>query len=120
MEATTLQERAEIERLTRERSEVLEDLEHLRADLRSMAEPSADEADVDAYEREKTWALVQRLERKLESIDHALRIARNGTYGICENCEGRIDPARLEALPEATLCLDCQRQVERRNRRRPF
>jgi RNA polymerase-binding protein DksA len=120
MEATTLQERAEIERLTRQRSEVLEDLEHLRADLRSMAEPSADEADVDAYEREKTWALVQRLERKLESIDHALRIAQNGTYGICENCGDRIDPARLEALPEATLCLDCQRQVERRNRRRPF
>jgi DnaK suppressor protein len=120
MESTTVQERAEIGRLTRERTEILEDLEHLRADLRSMAEPSADEADVDAYEREKTWALVQRLERKLGSIDHALRIVQNGTYGICESCGDRIDPARLEALPEATLCLDCQRQVERRNRRRPF
>jgi DnaK suppressor protein len=120
MAVTTLQGKAEIERLANERAEILEDLEHLRADLRSMAEPSADEADVDAYEREKTWALVQRLERKLESIDHALRIAQNGTYGICENCGERIDPARLEALPEATLCLDCQRQVERRNRRRSF
>ena len=120
MEAPTLKERAEIERLSRERSEIIEDLEHLRADLRNMAEPSADEADVDAYEREKTWALVQRLERKLESIEHALRIAQSGTYGICENCGGRIDPARLEALPEATLCLECQRQVERRNKRRPF
>ena len=120
MTVTALQGKAEIERLANERTEILEDLEHLRADLRSMAEPSADEADVDAYEREKTWALVQRLERKLESIDHALRIAQNGTYGICENCGERIDPARLEALPEATLCLDCQRQVERRNRRRSF
>ena len=120
MEAPVVQERAEIEKLARERVEILEDLGHLRKDLRNMAEPSADEADVDAYEREKTWALVQRLERKLESIDHALRIAQSGTYGICENCGNRIDPARLEALPEATLCLDCQRQVERRNRRRPF
>jgi RNA polymerase-binding transcription factor DksA len=66
------------------------------------------------------WALIQTLERKLDSIDHALRLARNGTYGICESCGERIDPARLEILPEATLCLNCQRQKERRNRRRRF
>jgi RNA polymerase-binding transcription factor DksA len=83
-----------------------------------MAEPSADEADVDAYEREKTWALVQRLERKLESIDHALRLAQAGTYGVCEGCGSRIDPARLEILPEATLCLECQRKLERQSKRR--
>jgi RNA polymerase-binding transcription factor DksA len=95
-------------------------MEHLRVDLRNMAEPSADEADLDAYEREKTLALIQTLERKLDSIDHALRLARNGTYGICESCGERIDPARLEILPEATLCLNCQRQKERQNRRRRF
>jgi DnaK suppressor protein len=120
MEATTTQAQADIEKLELSRQEILEDLEHLRADLRSLAEPSADETDIDAYEREKTWALVQRLERKLESIEHALRMARAGTYGTCENCGNRIDPARLEVLPEATLCLDCQRQIERQNRpRRP-
>jgi len=118
MEATTTQAQAEVERLELIRQEIVEDLDHLRADLRNMAEPSADETDVDAYEREKTWALVQRLERKLESVDHALRLARSGTYGICEDCGNRIDPARLEILPEATLCLDCQRKLERQNRRR--
>lgn len=120
MEATATQDRAEIKRLEHVREEIIEDLDHLRADLRNMAEPSADETDVDAYEREKTWALVQRLERKLESVDHALRIARTGSYGICEGCGSRIDPARLEILPEATLCLNCQRQLERQNRRRRY
>ena len=120
MKTTTTQSQVEIERLELVRSEIREDMEHLRVDLRNMAEPSADEADLDAYEREKTLALIHTLERKLDSIDHALRLARNGTYGTCESCGERIDPARLEILPEATLCLNCQRQKERRNKRRRF
>ena len=119
MEAAIIQDRTDdVEKLELTRQEIFEELEHLRAELRSIAEPSADQADVDAYEREKTWALVQRLERKLESMEHALRMARAGTYGICEGCGDRIDPARLEVLPEATLCLDCQREIERQHRRR--
>ena len=104
-------------KLKETRQELLEDIEGLRRDLRSMAEPSADEADVDAYEREKTWALIQRLQAKLESVEHAIHAAERGTYGICEGCGQPIDPARLEILPEATMCLDCQRQLERRLRR---
>ena len=118
MAVNTTQKQTELERLEAAQKELLEDIEHLQADLRSMAEPSADEADVDAYEREKTWALVQRLQRKLESVERAMQLARSGTYGTCENCGQRIDPARLEIIPEATLCLDCQRQFERQNRRR--
>lgn len=117
MNASTTQQQTEVARLEETREELLKDLEHLRADLRNMAEPSADEADVDAYEREKTWALVQRLQYKLELVERALQAARKGHYGICENCGKRIDPARLEILPEATLCLECQRQYERQMRR---
>jgi len=118
MEAVFVRAQTEVSKLETEREEILTKLENLRIDLRNMAEPSADEADVDAYEREKTWALIQSLQRKLESIEHALELARKGTYGICESCGGRIDPARLEILPQATLCLKCQRQFERLNRRR--
>jgi RNA polymerase-binding protein DksA len=117
MEATATQNLSELSRLEAERTETLEELDHLRADLRNMAEPSADEADVDAYEREKTWALIQTLERKLESIDLAVQAAKNGTYGICEGCGERIERARLEVLPQARLCLECQRAFERRTRR---
>jgi DnaK suppressor protein len=120
MNATATQQQVDIEKLEQSRSETLEEMEHLRIEMRNMAEPSADEADIDAYEREKTFALIKTLERKVDSIEHALRMARNGTYGICENCSNRIDPARLEILPEATLCLECKRQKERRSRRRPY
>jgi DnaK suppressor protein len=59
-------------------------------------------------------ALVQGLERKLASIDYALRQAQDGAYGICERCGEPIDPARLEAVPETTLCLKCKVIAERR------
>ena len=109
--------KAALDKLERERRETLEKLENLRMDLRRMGEPTADEADIDAYEREKTLALVHGLERKLESLERAMHLARNGAYGICEQCGERIDPARLEILPQATLCLRCQRQFEQRSRR---
>ncbi len=118
MGTTTRPQIEEIARLEQARKEVLEDLEHLQADLRNMAEPSADETDIDAYEREKTWALVQRLQTKLESLERAIKLAEKGKYGICESCGRRIAPARLEILPETTYCLDCQRKLERQNMRR--
>ena len=120
MEGTATQVQTDVEKLEAMRQEIVVEIEHLRVDLRNTAEPSADEGDIDAYEREKTFALVQRLQRKLESVDHALRMAKKGTYGICETCGDRITPARLEILPEATLCLECQRQAERQYKKRRF
>jgi RNA polymerase-binding protein DksA len=106
-----------IDTLEQQRQDVIREMANLRNDLRNMAEPSADEADVDAYEREKTWALLQTLQRKLDSIDHAIRQAQDGAYGICEGCGERIDPARLEILPATTFCLSCKRKAEMKNRR---
>lgn len=118
MESVTIRARPEIEKLEQQRLETQEELERLQLELRSLAEPSADEADLDAYEREKTWALVQRMRQKLRSIEGALALAQSGAYGICQTCGERIEPARLEILPEATLCLQCQREYERSNKRR--
>lgn len=107
----------DVARLESERQELLLELEHLQAELHSLAEPTADDVDVNAYEREKTWALVTGLQHKLESVEHALQLAKKGSYGICQSCHSEIDPARLEILPQATLCLKCQREFERQNRR---
>jgi len=111
------QARPDVAKLELVRQETIEELEHLWLELRNLAEPTADEADANAYEQEKTLLLVQSLQRKLETVEQAIQSAQRGTYGICENCRERIDPARLEILPEATLCLKCQREFERRNRR---
>jgi DnaK suppressor protein len=103
----------QMERLQKEREQTLVELGRLREALKSEVDPDADEGDPDLVEREKVMALVQRLERKLEAIDDALRQAQKGTYGICERCGEPIDPARLEIVPEATLCVKCKTIVER-------
>ena len=109
----------QIEKLQKEREQTLLELRRLREALKSEVDPDADEGDPDLVEREKVLALVQGLERKLEAIDYALRQTQKGTYGICERCGEPIDPARLEAVPEATLCVKCKAIVEQQTRMRP-
>ena len=104
---------AEREKLETERSAILDDIEHLKEWLQGEVDVDADEGDPDLAEREKNLALLMVMERKLESVNSALRAMDKGNYGICERCGNPIDPARLEVRPDATLCLDCQREVER-------
>lgn len=99
--------------LEKERLEVEDDIEHLREWLQTEVDVDVDEGDPDLSEREKNLALLTTLSRKLESIQAALRAMDKGMYGTCERCGNPIDPARLEVLPDATHCLDCQREVER-------
>ncbi|MFQ6057263.1 MAG: TraR/DksA family transcriptional regulator [Anaerolineae bacterium] len=73
----------------------------------------ADDA-TEVFEQTKSLALRRNLERMLEQVEEALRRFEEGTYGICEQCGEQIDPARLRALPYATLCFDCQQHRERR------
>jgi DnaK suppressor protein len=108
--------KALIDKLKEEQAQVLLELVRLREALRTEVDPDADEGDPDLVEREKVVALVQGMERRLESIEYALRQAQDGSYGICERCGQPIDPARLEAVPEATMCVKCKTIVERQSR----
>ena len=108
-----------VKKLKEEEAQALQELARLHETLRAEVDPDVDEGDPDLVEREKVMALVQGLERKLESIGDALRQAQEGTYGICERCGQPIDPARLEAVPEATLCVKCKAVVERQTRLSP-
>ncbi|UCC89759.1 MAG: TraR/DksA C4-type zinc finger protein [Anaerolineales bacterium] len=71
----------------------------------------ADDA-TDAFEQAKELSLLQNSERVLAQVETALARFEADTYGICERCREPIDPARLKALPYATLCLDCQQRAE--------
>jgi DnaK suppressor protein len=73
----------------------------------------ADDA-TEAFEQAKNLALRQNLERLLDQVEDALERFEAGTYGLCEQCGREIDPARLKALPYATLCLSCQQRRESR------
>lgn len=68
----------------------------------------ADDAN-DTSEQETMVALQQGAERELARVQEALAAIDAGTYGICTNCGKPISPARLDALPWATLCIDCQK-----------
>lgn len=103
----------EREKLERELEETQRKLARMREYLKYEVDGNIDEGDPEIYEREKNFALVQSLERKVESITRALRLAEAGMYGICERCGKAIDPARLEALPDASMCLKCRTEVER-------
>jgi DnaK suppressor protein len=66
------------------------------------------------YDRELGYTLEENSEHVLSDIDAALKRIEEGTYGICTNCGKQIPEERLEARPWATLCIDCQRERERR------
>ena len=44
-----------------------------------------------------------------ERVDRALAKLEDGTYGLCDNCGRPIQPARLRAMPEGVVCIDCAR-----------
>jgi DnaK suppressor protein len=67
-----------------------------------------EEEATETLELEKRLALENRVRQELTGIEHALRKFEEGTYGKCDNCGKLIDPARMEALPQASLCLDCK------------
>jgi DnaK suppressor protein len=49
----------------------------------------------------------------LDQVETALEKLDRGDYGRCESCRGAISVARLEALPFATHCIDCERELEK-------
>ena len=65
-----------------------------------------------SVEREMTLATRSRLRQRAQRLAGALERLRDGLYGVCEECEGPIAPARLAALPEVTTCVVCQHRLE--------
>jgi DnaK suppressor protein len=67
-----------------------------------------EEEATETLELEKRLVLENRIRQEIASVEHALEKIEKGTYGLCDNCGKKIDPERLEALPQASLCLNCK------------
>jgi RNA polymerase-binding protein DksA len=65
------------------------------------------------FEQQRDLALRERNQQQLAAIEAALARLEAGTYGSCVRCGNAIAPERLEALPSAAHCIDCQRIVGR-------
>jgi RNA polymerase-binding transcription factor DksA len=66
----------------------------------------------DLFEHELAIGLSHKTRQQLVEVDAALARIGSGTYGVCEDCHQKIDPARLRALPRARRCVPCQRRAE--------
>lgn len=66
----------------------------------------------ETFEHEQGLALEWNLRRQLQATEEALRRMDEGSYGICANCGEEIPLERLEALPQATLCIRCKKEQE--------
>jgi DnaK suppressor protein len=64
------------------------------------------------FARELDMTLEEQARESLEQIERALRRLEEGTYGMCARCQDAIPEARLEAMPEAELCLSCKEREE--------
>src|SRR6516164_4656320 len=87
----------------------LEDLRNFKA-----TDSIGDSADAafDAGSEEIASQLAELEARELSQIERALARIKQGIYGICEGCQGKIPVVRLNALPYSTTCVQCQREME--------
>ena len=78
--------------------------------VQDLAEPLNPDSSEQAVEMEDDASLEAQavlVAREIASINRALLRIENGTYGECVRCGDAIAPKRLEARPEAALCISC-------------
>ena len=98
-------------RLVAKREELLHDL----AKNREVSEETVDESAQDmadratsAYTKEFAYSLSESDRKVLILIEEALSRLDTGTYGTCVHCSLPVQDKRIEAVPWARHCLDCQ------------
>jgi RNA polymerase-binding protein DksA len=70
-------------------------------------DPNTAEGGSLAFELEKELSVAKNAEDLLAKVDEAIGRIEEGAYGICVDCDKPIPVARLDALPYATLCVEC-------------
>ncbi len=66
-----------------------------------------------SVERDLLVGLLNRDAQLRDDLRRAFDLIENGGYGRCEDCEERIAPARLKAIPWARCCVRCQELRDR-------
>jgi len=114
------------EQLKKERTRLNSELQRLKAEEKSADEQregspfgKREEGATEAFEMEKRMALEKSLADSLAEVEHAIKKYEAGIYDICDICGNTIELARLEALPQASLCLQCKASRAKDARSRP-
>ena len=88
--------------------DIKEGKEDSKSDIGDLYDVASSERD-----RELSLLLGERGRSKLQEIEDALNRIREGTYGICEECEEQIVPGRLKVMPFTRVCVNCKSKEER-------
>ena len=72
------------------------------------------DAATEAYDQEFSFAISEAGRKTLGEIEEALKKVEDGTYGMCDVCKKPINVERLDAVPQARMCISCQ-EIEEKN-----
>ncbi len=106
-------------KLQQERSKIIGQIKELKeGDPFSDPAHVNDNAAIDTDAREQIGhdtieAEVKDLQRRLEDVELALKKVSKGTYGICDKCHKTIPIPRLELIPEAHFCVECEKKLRK-------
>jgi DnaK suppressor protein len=104
--------------LLKMRQELLKGIDqNMKAERTNFTNETGDFYDSADTERDRQlFHLLSGREReKLNAINEALEKIEDGTYGICEECEQKINRERLKIMPFAKYCVACQSQIEKQS-----
>lgn len=96
-------------RLENELIELKGRLERLETDLSEPINPDISEQPTEMQDDDSLGGQAEIVARQIASTERALDRIDGGVYGTCVQCGGQISEGRLEARPEAALCIDCAR-----------
>ena len=102
--------------LVAERARLVEEVGETIIAPEQMTYGSQAAAATQVFEQQRDLALRDRAVAQLVLVDAAVARLEDGTFGTCVRCGKPIAAARLEALPWAAYCIDCQRIVDRGGR----
>lgn len=108
------------QKLIEQKNTILGSLAAQNEDYKKIVEggESGDEVDVasDVVDGRLLESLGAQDSNRLQMINNALDRIKQGTYGRCLVCKEEIPEERLEAIPYAFMCINCQSRNERQNR----
>ena len=100
------------DRLITERDNLLNKLKENDLSIDDSETPDPVDLAVRNYSKNVMLAVSENDSRQIILINEALERIDDEEYGTCQNCEKEINPKRLDAIPWARYCLNCQELVE--------
>lgn len=101
------------EKLIAERENVIDKLRGSERSIDDSETPDPVDLAVKNYSKNVMMAVSENDSRQLVLINEALERIEEDEYGLCQNCENEISPNRLNAVPWARYCINCQELQEK-------